>query len=143
MKSIFVILALTFFLCDCRDKDPEPLPAIKEIFGTWRLEAYGRTINGEIKWESVSSTDQPYLITFRHDGVVLNDKGLPVCCAPKSYTLNGVLFEIIPKEKVESNPQCAFVDCITSKWNIEQNEDQLILTLSDVVAVSKSKYVRQ
>jgi len=143
MKSVFAIFILGLLLLNCKDKESEPLPAIKDIYGTWRLEAYERTANGEKTWELVPVSEQPYEITFRFDGVILNDKGLPACCTPDSYKLNGVPFKIEPKEKLEQNPQCNLVDCISSKWEIEQNDDELIISLIDTSPVRRSRYVRQ
>lgn len=136
---IFVLLVLTFSGCK-KEENQDPLPEIKTIVGKWRLDAYERIVNGEKVWEKV--TGEPSYLSFRFDGVILGKDGLPTCCAPTSFTLNGILFNIVPKAKLPENPQCALVDCYSCPiWEMEQNEDQLIL--SYCIGPSRARYIRE
>lgn len=126
MKRILYILLIPFLLLNCK-QEPAPLPAIKEIVGKWRLEATEKTVNGQKVWEKVSD-DSPSYLTFRFDGVPLDGKGLPLCCAPDSLVVNGTPFKIKPLAKVPANPSCATVYCFSCpSWNLEQKGNELIL----------------
>lgn len=59
MKKLLCLLLLPLLLLNCKKKDPDPLPAVKEIAGKWRLEANEKTVNGQKVWEKVSDTS-PY-----------------------------------------------------------------------------------
>lgn len=140
MKQLSFTLLMLFFLVACKEDSPKPEPAIQGIVGTWKHIAYERVVDGEKKWVPVDG--EPYYMTFRSDGLILNAAGLPACCAPNAYYVNGELFQVTPKTTPPVNPQCALVDCVGCEtWNIEQTANELIVTLCEPVA-TRSKYVR-
>lgn len=142
MKRYLYILLIPFLLLNCK-KEKEPAPAIKEIVGRWRLDAVEKTVNGQKVWEKVSS-DSPSYLTFRFDGVILDGKGLPWCCSPETLIVNGTSFKIKPKAKVPTNPQCALIDCVScSSWDLEQKENELIITLACQSLNYRHRYLRE
>lgn len=141
MKKLLCVLMLPLLLITCKKDDPEPEPEIASIVGKWRHIAYETTVDGEKVW--VPAEPQIQTITFRYDGLILGSDGLPPCCRPKSYHVNGVFFKVIPKTTVPGNAQCAFVDCIGCEtWDIEQAGNDLIITLCEPTS-SRSKYIRE
>lgn len=142
MKRLLLILILPLLFLECKKNDLETEPAVKSIAGKWQLVAYEKTVDGEKVWENVDPDSQKNFTIFRGDGVILDSKGLPACCAPMKYFLNGNLFEIKTVVDHTLNSSCNFVDCIGCEyWNIEQKEDEMIITLCDTVPI-KTKYIR-
>jgi hypothetical protein len=141
MKKLLFILIIPFVLVACKKDDPDPEQGIISLVGSWKHTAYGNVVNGETVWVPIEI--EPRQISFRFDGLILDSMGLPACCAPKAYYVNGELFEVKPKAKVPINEQCAFVNCIScDTWSIEQTGNELILSYCAPVT-TKSKYVRQ
>jgi hypothetical protein len=141
MKKLLFALMIPLVLVGCKKDNPEPEPEIRSIVSTWKQIAYETTVNGNKVW--VPTQGEPGFLTFRFDGLILDSKGLPACCAPKAYYLNGVFFEVKPKAEVPINEQCALVDCVgCSTWNIEQTENELIVSLCEPLK-SRSKYIRE
>ncbi|WP_221391644.1 hypothetical protein [Dyadobacter sp. NIV53] len=140
MKQFIAYLLLILLLSDCKKSavDPETLPEIKNIAGKWRSDSYERTINGKKVWEKVTAN---YII-FRFDGVLLENNGLPACCTPESYNINGKPFQIVPKTPLDHNPQCDLIDCIICEsWDIEQIDNEMIITYC--IMGGRIKYVRE
>lgn len=144
MKRCLYILLIPFFFLNCKkEKDFAPLPAIKEIVGRWRLDAVEKTVNGQKVWEKVTY-DPPSYLAFRFDGVILDENGLPACCAPDSLVVNGTSFKIKPQAQVPENPQCHLVDCaICSYWDLEQKGNEIILTPSCQFLNHRQRYLRE
>ena len=141
MKKLLFFICLYIFVLGCKNERTEPLPEIKTIVGKWRLEAYERTENGQTTWEKVSGNEPSYL-SFRFDGVILDSKGLPACCTPPAYKLNGTTFTVVPKADLPENKQCYLVDCIgCASWDIEQDGDEMIISICKIG--SRARYVRQ
>jgi hypothetical protein len=141
MKKLLLALIIPFVLVNCKKDDPEPAPEISALVYTWKHTAYEHVVNGEKVWVPIEI--EPRYISFRFDGLILDSKGLPACCAPRTYYVNGVLFEVKPKATVPVNEQCALVDCIEcATWNIEQTGNELILSYCEPVT-TRSKYIRQ
>jgi hypothetical protein len=142
MKKLLFALMISLVMVACKMDEPEPEPEIAAIVDRWKLTAYENTVNGEKVWVPVQG--EPYYMSFRFDGVILDSKGLPACCSPKAYYLNGVLFQIKPKTEVPVNQQCALVDCIgCDTWSIEQTGNELIVTLCEPFTATRSKYIRE
>lgn len=141
MKKLLFALIIPFVLIACKKDDPDPVPEIASIVGKWKHIAYEKTENNEKTW--VPMNGESSTIIFRYDGLILDSKGLRRCCAPYKYNLNGVPFEVKPKEEVPVNAECSLVDCIGCEaWTIEQTGDEMIITLCEPTA-HKSKYIRQ
>ncbi|WP_428655477.1 hypothetical protein [Runella sp.] len=123
----------------CREKTPTPPETLAPLVGKWRLDAYERTENGKKVWKAVDPQSTSFL-SFRFDGVVLDSKGLPSCCAPGSLTINGKEFKIIPQAALPENPSCAYIDCIScATMDIELTGDTFI---QHSCFGSRSRYVR-
>jgi hypothetical protein len=143
MKRYLYTLLIPFLLLNCKEREPEPLPAIKEIVGKWRLDAIEKTVNGQTAWEKVSY-DQPWYLVFRFDGVILDGNGLPYCCAPETLIVNGAPFKIKPRAEIPENPQCYLVDCASCpSWDLEQKENELILTSGCAYMKYRQRYLRE
>lgn len=141
MKQILFLLFI-IVMCGCTADRTEPLPQIKDVVGTWQLTELGRSENGETIWSEIETADKPHFFSIRFDGVLLDDKDLPLCCAPQSLKVNGVPFTIEPKAAVPVNPLCIAVSCMQcTNWQIEQTGDQMIITTCG--SSPKSKYVRK
>lgn len=139
-KLLFVLMMLAGLVGCKKDDGPEALPEIASLVGRWKTAAYENVVDGAKVWVAVSG-EASYL-NFRYDGVILDSKGLPACCAPGAYYLNGVLFKVDPKEAVPKNPQCALVDCIgCDTWSMEQTGNELILSICNPNGL-RAKYVR-
>jgi hypothetical protein len=141
MKKLLFALMISLILVACKKNNREPEPEIAAIVNTWKQTAYEKTVNGAKIWVPVDG--EPHYISFRFDGLILDSKGLPLCCAPKAYYVNGVLFKVQPKAEVPFNEQCALVDCIgCGAWDIEQTGNELILSYCEPIK-TRSKYIRK
>lgn len=126
-KIVFVFLMLLFSGCK-KVEGPEPLPAIKEIVGRWRLVANEYSQNGKVVREKPAS--KTYLI-FRFDGVMLNGNGALECCNPASLVLNGKPFKIEPLAHILIKRNCATVLCLFCEYlDVVQDGDTMVTTLS-------------
>ncbi|WAC14678.1 hypothetical protein [Dyadobacter pollutisoli] len=143
MRQILCVLVIAMMLAACKkDRNDDPLPEIASIAGKWRMTEVEKTENGKTSWYPVVYYDSPVYITFRFDGVILDNNGLPYCCGPDSLKINGVPFEIVPKADLPANPSCAFVDCATCPtWEITQSGDEMIV--GACTTFPKYKYVRE
>jgi hypothetical protein len=128
MKKLLFLLVLMNMLSNCKKDNTDPSPVIENIVGKWRIEANEQEVNGVNVWVNVPDSTA-YSISFRFDGVILDNSGLPACCVPDRYYVNEVLFKVIPKAKLDVNPVCAYSLCIAdpAPWNITQNGDELII----------------
>ncbi len=134
---LFFLLFLS--MANCREKNAAP-ETLQPLVAKWRLVAYERTENGKKVWKE-ADPQYPSYLSFRFDGVVLDSKGLPYCCAPGALNINGKLFEIKPQANIPDNPTCALIDCIGCPiWDITLTGDEFILNLCGIGSVSK--YVR-
>jgi hypothetical protein len=143
MKRYLYILLLPLLLLNCKkEKDPAPPPAIKELVGKWQLQTVERTINGETVLEEVPAKGGGTL-TIRFDGVLLGSDGLPSCCGPRQYSIDGVPYIVKPQMEVPSNDLCARVLCAPyCPANIVVEKDKLTMITTCENFVSRSKYVR-
>ncbi|WP_138483464.1 lipoprotein [Dyadobacter bucti] len=142
MKQILFLLFVLFILSGCKKDDTDTPPQIEGIVGKWQLTETEITENGRTVWQEAGVYDKPYYFSIRFDGVLLDDKDLPMCCSPQSLTVNGFLFAIEPKASVPINPLCAAVSCAQCpNWEIEQTGDQMIITTCGISL--RSKYVRK
>jgi hypothetical protein len=143
MKQILFLLVISMMLSGCKkDRNEDPLPEVANIFGKWRLMEIEKTENGKTSWNPVVYYDEPTYLSFRYDGVILDNKGLPQCCGPDSLKINGVPFKIVPRSDLPLNPTCAYVDCAGCPvWDITQTGDEIII--STCATFPRHKYVRQ
>ncbi len=126
MKQLLLLIAVLLMCISCKKDAPEPDPEVAWLVGNWQEIAREQTVDGELQWEAVQ---QGAFLTFRFDGVLLNEKGLPACCGPTAFNINGVDYPIVPKAKIEENPACSLVDCFPcATWDLEQNGNELILS---------------
>jgi hypothetical protein len=141
MKKHLFILMISLVVVSCKKDNTDPEVLISSLTHTWKHTAYGNVVGNDTIWEPIRI--EPRYIHFRFDGVILDEKDLPVCCAPKAYYVNGELFKIKPKAPLPFNEQCALLDCIQcDAWNITQKSDELIVSYCDPVT-TMSKYIRQ
>jgi hypothetical protein len=143
MKQILFLLAFSMMWSGCKkDSNDDPLPEVAGIAGKWRHTETEKTENGKTSWSPVVNYDEPTYISFRYDGVIVDNEGLPQCCGPDSLKINGVPFKIVPKSDLPVNPACAYVDCVgCAIWEITQTGDELII--STCGTFPRHKYVRQ
>jgi hypothetical protein len=141
MKNLIFLLSLLFVLTNCKKDDPESQANMANIAGQWQLEAYETTQNGKKTWSPAEPT-QPQLLTFRADGVILDNSGLPLCCSPTSLKINGALFEVKPALPLEPNPLCALVNCaFCATWEIQQQGNEIIIEGCNTS--TRTKYVKK
>ena len=142
MKKMLFALMISLVLISCKKDDPEPEPEIAAIAHRWKLTAYEKIVDGKKIWVPIDG--EPDYISFRFDGLILDSNGLPPCCSPRAYYLNGVLFEVKPKAEVPTNSYCISVDCIgCDTWDIEQTGNELIISLCEPFTDRRSKYIRE
>ena len=129
MKHILLLFLISILSLQCKkDQTPDPDPQIASIVGRWRLAGYEIEENGKKVWK-LNPNDITSYITFRFDGVMLDSKGLAMCCPPSAYKLNGTIFKIIPKAELAVNPQCGVIDCVSCETlQMDQSGDELIIT---------------
>lgn len=121
MRYIFLLLLLATasFWSGCKKESREAAPEMDKLVGKWKGAAYQTVENGEVVWKEWHAEEEGYL-EFRSDGILLDEKGLPPCCLPRRYNIDGKRFEAIPTAPVEDNPLCYLVDCAScSELNIE------------------------
>jgi hypothetical protein len=137
MKAILALIVLVSLL-GCSEKHLSP-EEIQPLVGRWRLDAIEPSGEGK-QWEIVP-VQNAYYFQVRYDGVILDDNGLPACCAPQYLKMNQKLFEIAPKEPLALNPQCALVLCLAcDTWQIDLQGDTLIVSYCDVKG--RNRFVR-
>lgn len=139
-RLLYISLFLaTLYACKSNSMDASYSPQVESISGTWRLIEEEQGIIGQSNWKAALA-DSSLDITFRNDGVVMNAKGLPACCAPTALTINGRFFEIKPATQLAANPACANVSCGNCPvWDIAISNNQLIITTCNS---PRKKYVR-
>ena len=141
MKKLLYALMFSLVLVACKSDDPKPAMEIEGIVGSWKYVATEQIVNESPTWVAVSGD---YNITFRKDGVMTDSRGLPDCCAPMAYKVNGLWFKIKNETAQEIFQQCGLVDCTGCRtWNIEQTGDELIIFSGCEPRVIVSKYIRE
>lgn len=138
MKHLLTLLFIVAFLTACKKEqtDPTPDPQIASIVGKWRYAGSEVEENGKKVWhlEPGSAVND---MSIRYDGVMLDSKGFGRCCVPRSYNLNGTVYQVVPKAEVTVNGICDCISCATLQ--IDQSGDELITTWC---GGHRSKYVR-
>jgi len=138
MKYLLYFL-LFLLMANCRDKNMAR-ETLQPLVAKWRLAAYERVENGTKVWKE-ADLQSPSFIFFRFDGIVLDSRGLSLCCPPTALNINGKEFKIVPKATVPENPACAYIDCIgCANWEIKLTGDTFIL--DDCGISLKREYVR-
>ena len=123
MNKLILLLFLVSLL-GCKEKSLSP-EELQPLIGKWRLSAVQS--NGK-DWEYVTQSGQ-HQFEIRYDGVILDQNGLPTCCAPKFLKVNGKLFTIEPKESLPNNPSCALIKCAACEtWDIDLKANTFILS---------------
>jgi len=117
MKRFVSLFVLSLLLINCKkDKDPEPLPEIAGIAGKWNLTELKYVSGDSTITVDINKVEQKDLF-IRYDGVMLYD-GAVSCCAVNKYVINGISFNVVPKE--DTPPANVICDCIPC--------DQLVIT---------------
>ncbi len=141
MKNLLLALIFTLVLIACRSDNPKPAPEIEAIVGAWKYVATEKIVDDKPIWITVAGKSN---ISFRHDGVILDSRGLPNCCAPKAYQVNGLWFKIKNETAQEISEQCGPVDCIgCPTWNMIQTGNELIVFSGCEPHVETKKYIRE
>jgi hypothetical protein len=141
MKNIFLALMLSLVLIACKSDNPKPAMEIEGIVGSWQYVATEKIINEVPTWVAVDGGNN---ITFRQDGVIVDSRGLPNCCAPMAYRVNGLWFKIKNETAKEISEQCGPVDCVgCPTLNIVQTGNELIVFSGCEPRVITSKYIRE
>lgn len=141
MKNLLLTLMFPIVLIACKSDNPKPALEIEDIVGSWKYVATEKIVNETPTWVAVDGESN---VSFRQDGVILNSRGLPNCCAPKAYQVNGLWFKIKNETAKEISEQCGPVDCMgCPTWNILQSGDELIIFSGCEPRVITSKYIRE
>ncbi|WP_439555718.1 hypothetical protein [Dyadobacter sp.] len=142
-RLLYFTLFLTVLISCKKDSMDAALNGIavaSPIAGKWRLSQIERaSVDNRNEWEYVAAS-QVDTIGFREDGVVLQADGLPMCCAPKSLIINGVLMDIKPQSPIPANGICATVSCVYCPvWEITVTGNELIVSSC---LKQRRKYIR-
>jgi hypothetical protein len=142
MKNLLLALTFTLVLIACKSDNPKPAMEIEGIVGSWKYVATEKIVNEIPTWVAVNGEPN---VTFRQDGVIIDSRlGVPNCCAPKAYTVNGLWFKIKNETAQEISEQCGLVDCVgCPTWNITQTGDELIVLSGCEPRIIVSKYIRE
>ena len=141
MKNLLLALMFTLVLIACKSDNPKPAMEIEGIVGSWKYVATEKIVNEIPTWVAVNGD---YNVTFRQDGVIIDSRGLPNCCAPKAYQVNGLWFKIKNETAQEISNKCGLVECMgCPTWNITQTGDELIIFSGCEPRVIVSKYIRE
>lgn len=142
MKNLVLAPILLFTFFACKSDNPKPAPEIEGIVGTWKYVATETIVNDKPEWVSVPGESN---VSFRHDGVILDSRNLPNCCAPKAYQVNGEWFVINKDTAREISEKCGPVDCMVcpTAWNIFQTNDELVVFSGCAPRVLTKKYIRE
>ncbi|GHB54791.1 hypothetical protein [Persicitalea jodogahamensis] len=109
LKQKVCLLILLGMLGCQRDKDVTP-KAIRLLEGKWEQTGHQTTQDGKEVWVA-DTTNGKVSLTFRADGVPLDENGEGLCCSPQNFLLNGKLYPIEPKSPVKPADYCALVNC--------------------------------
>jgi hypothetical protein len=124
------ILFISMFTCTNKDMDVQNSIVAETIAGNWKLVAEEQGFIGQSQstWSAVKQ-DSTYNIGFLPNGVLLDFKGIPACCAPTSLTINGTFYEVKPSGgQLAPNPDCAKVNCSYCPiWEIKLTGNEMIV----------------
>lgn len=140
MRKALFILLVAICLSNCKQDAEEPNAELESIVGKWRLIEKEVEINGQKIWQKAS--DQlPYTFSINPVGVVLDNSGLPACCSPKSFMLNGTVINIESAAELPVNPTCATVNCAPCDvWDMNQTGNELIISYCEL---ERAKYIKE
>lgn len=126
MKGFVYLFVLSLLLINCKkDKDPEPLPEIAGIAGGWNLTELKYVSGDSTITVDINTVEQKDLF-IRYDGVMLYD-GTVSCCAVNKYVINGISFNVVPKE--DTPPANFICDCMPcEELVITQTGDKMTIT---------------
>lgn len=117
MRGFILLIMLGVFFTNCKNnKDPEPLPEIADIAGGWKLTEQKYVSGDSTITVDINKAEQKDLF-IRYDGVMLYD-GSVSCCAVNKYVINGISFNVVPKE--DTPPANFICDCMPC--------DELVIT---------------
>lgn len=144
MKTL-IYLILSLLLLGCKKQNLDPPAEIKDIVGTWRLDAVEKMVNGQVVWEEVAfNPDDPNVsFTIRFDGVLLGRDGLPPCCGLDSYSVDGKPYLVKPKRPVPHNSHCDLINCASCPRNMIGQDGELIVVATCEKFTTRAKYVRE
>ncbi|WP_026632450.1 hypothetical protein [Dyadobacter alkalitolerans] len=140
MRKSIIILLVAICLSNCKDDTEEPNPKLESIVGKWRLIEKEVEINGQKMWQKASDRI-PYTFSINPAGVVLDNAGLPACCGPKSFMLNGIVVKIESATELPINPTCATVNCAPCDvWGMDQKGNELIISYCEL---ERAKFIKE
>lgn len=137
MKRYFLFLFVTIAALACKKDDPEAI--IAKVSGSWQLVAREDVAGDKNVWVDVPQANQTVL-AFREDGDLIDVTGLPVCCGPRSLSIDGNVIKISPKKEVLDG-MCMYVNCAYCEtWGIETHGDEIIVSYC---GMSRTRYIRK
>jgi hypothetical protein len=142
LRQLFILLLL--FIVSACSKDTADAPQADALYGsvagTWHLSEKEAGSYGQKYWVNANGTAKDIRVILQ-DGTILTTDSLQVCCAPKSYYINGYLRDLPEPDSKLVNPACAVIQCeYCSVWDMDLRADQLIITYCKG---EKLKYVRR
>lgn len=142
LRQLFILLLL-FVLSACK-KDSAESPFFDFLSdswgGVWHLSEIETGPYGKKYWVNANGTAKDIRILL-NDGTMLTADSLQVCCAPKSYLVNGQSLSLPEPAAKYVNPACAIINCeYCAVWDMELRNNQLIITYCKG---ERLKYVRR
>lgn len=142
LRQLFILLLL--FIVSACSKDSADSPHFDSLnsasTGAWHLSEIETGPYGKKYWVNANGTAKDIRILL-NDGTMLTADSLQVCCAPKSYYLNGHLWNLPEPAAKYVNAACAVINCeYCAVWDMELRSDQLIITYCKG---ERLKYVRR
>tara|TARA_R110002124_G_scaffold271631_2_gene440551 strand:+ start:517 stop:951 length:435 start_codon:yes stop_codon:yes gene_type:complete len=137
LKKTIPIFFLLLALFNCKKNNAIKPVGDSILEGKWQLVAEESDQNGALEWVKVTNVE-PIYIYFRADGIQVDDKGMPFCCASNILKLNGKSISLVPLYALPINPHCANVYCFICNNNeITLSETELIFASC---SVNRKKY---
>ncbi|TLU90310.1 hypothetical protein [Dyadobacter sediminis] len=125
MNRIVLFVLLLFAFTNCKKDERDPISSFANIAGTWRPIEHTSPDSVTVPVTNAESN----IVVFRFDGVMLNKNGYLPCCAPTSYTVNGISMQVKPLIPVELDPICALVNCASCpNFRIVKNKPNELTT---------------
>jgi hypothetical protein len=140
-KLVLVILFLSLLsttVWSCKeDSSINAYPvALQKITGKWEPIASRSMLGG--RWIADTSYN---VLSFRYDGLLMNELSEPECCTPSWYIINKDTVDVTRKDRFKPNLNCELVDCAVTCQFLWMSVVRDTLILSDCGGISR-KYLR-